>query len=271
MKQQKIRFNGLKSIGWIALVVIVVLYELLSTSIATLLYAAFDYFFGLPISINIIGSIMSIFCSALIAGIFYAWYYIVVPRPQVKGISLQPSRKWLFVVILIGLGKVMFVLSRAILWNGFETSQSENINVLSILRAIVFAPIGEEFACRGVLLHYAKRMTSKFKCRRFAFYLANLTQAFIFAWIHFDDDVNLMLWKMVGALFAGYLVSRYHSLIPAIIAHAIHNLMCYVAIWCTPLISGFSDMVFEITSVIAVLMMLTGFVLSKPEKTRKTV
>ncbi len=136
---------------------------------------------------------------------------------------------WKVVLLCFGIGFVVLCLSNGIVMvetllfpfivesvnammelSGF----GDSVSPLMYVAAIVFAPIGEEFCYRGLTLYYAKKGVGKF-------WIANLMQAALFGLIH----MNLVqgAYAFVMGLVLGWLVERYQSVLPSILAHFAMN------------------------------------------------
>ncbi len=153
--------------------------------------------------------------------IYGLWYYFGCGKPKwkqsVKNVSVKA------VVISVLAGVVMCLLSNAIV--GLEQyivpdivaeyiRMMEDMNfgneILSVIAAVLLAPIGEELVCRGLILYYAKKALPKF-------FLANILQALLFGIMH--GNLVQGVYAFAIGLVLGYLAERYHSLIPCIILH----------------------------------------------------
>lgn len=96
-------------------------------------------------------------------------------------------------------------------------------NVLTIIAALIFAPIGEEFLCRGVIFHFAQKVTNGMKNHSLAFWLANGIQALIFSLIH--GNALQGIYTFVIGLVLGYIYKRYNRLSLCILGHFIINFL----------------------------------------------
>ena len=165
------------------------------------------------------------FCHLLSIPIFGLWYYFGCNRPKmkqsVKNISLKT------IVIAVTGGIVLCLLTNGIVGveqylipNAIEefAELMENVgmgdDILANIAAILFAPIGEELVCRGLILYYAKKALPRF-------WMANVLQALMFSLIH----MNLIqgIYAFVIGLFLGYLAERYQSLLPCVLVHFVIN------------------------------------------------
>lgn len=83
-------------------------------------------------------------------------------------------------------------------------------SALTVFASVAVAPIGEELLCRGVTLHYTKKITP-------SFHIANFFQALIFGLVHFN--IIQGLYAFVIGLFLGCVREKYNSLLPAMFLH----------------------------------------------------
>lgn len=86
-------------------------------------------------------------------------------------------------------------------------------SILTMISALLLAPIGEELICRGVTFMYARKSLP--------FWFANTLQSLIFAVMH----ANLVqgTFAFLIGLILGYSVKKYNSVIPAMIMHFLVN------------------------------------------------
>ncbi len=165
------------------------------------------------------------FCHLLCIPIFGLWYYFGCNRPKMKQSVKNLSLKT--IVIAVTGGIVLCLLTNGIVGveqylipNAIEefAELMENVgmgdDILANIAAILFAPIGEELVCRGLILYYAKKALPRF-------WMANVLQALMFSLIH----MNLIqgIYAFVIGLFLGYLAERYQSLLPCVLVHFVIN------------------------------------------------
>lgn len=86
-------------------------------------------------------------------------------------------------------------------------------NIVTIIAAAFFAPIGEELLCRGVTLMYARKSVP--------FWAANILQSLVFGIMHMNWVQGVYAF-LIG-LILGYSVKKYNSIIPAMIIHFFVN------------------------------------------------
>ena len=87
-------------------------------------------------------------------------------------------------------------------------------SVFGFLAAVVLAPVGEEFLCRGVCQRYGKKAFGNF-------WMANLLQALGFGLIHANWVQGI--YAFIIGLVLGYMAERYDSLLPGMLIHFVVN------------------------------------------------
>lgn len=97
------------------------------------------------------------------------------------------------------------------------------VNPVSIFAATILAPIGEEFIYRGVLFHFARKVTENMKDKRVVFWIANIIQAVFFGASHLN--IFQGVYAFVIGLLIGYVAYRCKSVLPAILVHLIFNVL----------------------------------------------
>lgn len=90
-----------------------------------------------------------------------------------------------------------------------------------LVAAVMLAPIGEEFLCRGLILHYAKKVSRRF-------WIANIIQALMFGVMHMNLVQGTYAFFM--GLVMGYLCERYQTLWIPILIHFISNLFSSIGV-----------------------------------------
>jgi membrane protease YdiL (CAAX protease family) len=104
-----------------------------------------------------------------------------------------------------------------------EGSGWQDADLLSLLSLVLWAPIIEELAFRGVVQGW---LTSSATGRRtlFGLSLANAIAAFSFTAWHLLYRTDPIAWLVfIPALVFGYFRDRYGSLVPCILLHAAYN------------------------------------------------
>ncbi|MBD5535599.1 MAG: CPBP family intramembrane metalloprotease [Lachnospiraceae bacterium] len=157
--------------------------------------------------------------------IFGLWYYFGCKKPKLK--QSFKNVTWKAVAIAVIGGVVMCLLCTSIVGieqyllpeiveNYADMMESVDIgnDVLSTIAAVCLAPIGEELVCRGLVLYYAKKSLPRF-------FLANILQAAMFGLMHMNWVQGIYAFAI--GLMLGYLVERYHSLLPAMLLHFVVN------------------------------------------------
>lgn len=159
---------------------------------------------------------------SLSAGI---WYYFGCGRPKLKASVKNINVKAVILavaggLILCFLANSMVGVEMYIIPNTFQKyvdmmeAAGMGTDTLTIIAAILLAPIGEELICRGLTIYYAKKAFSKF-------FLVNILQALLFAVMH--GNVIQGSYAFVLGLFLGYLAERFHSLLPCMLLHFVLN------------------------------------------------
>lgn len=159
-------------------------------------------------------------------GVFGLWCYRLCFRnrePRRKMFSV-PSGKAVGAAIFFGLFLCMFSTQVVEMGSWFFPETMEAFyemmergfgkGIWTLLAAVLLAPIGEEFLCRGVIQYYAGKMTNRF-------WIANGMQALLFAVIH----MNLVqgFYAFCIGLVLGWTRRRYDSLVVPILIHFVAN------------------------------------------------
>lgn len=164
---------------------------------------------------------------------FAIWFYFGCGRPKMRQAKVLFTPKALLVTVLVALGMCFFtnfalpvaalVIPESIMNHYMELMEQAGFGVdtLAIIASVLLAPFGEEFICRGVTFHYAKKMVADMSNRRAAFWIANSVQALMFGIMH--GNIVQGTYAFFMGLGLGYLRHRYNSLAPAMLAHMIIN------------------------------------------------
>ncbi len=178
-------------------------------------------------SLILISHIITIFMAAL-------WFYFVsgrrLPGNPIMGFSFLTIPVML--LCMIGLqytcSGILMIISHLSpdLLTGYmqllEASGLESLTPFTLIATLFFAPIGEELLFRGLTLHWAKKISSRF-------WVANLLQAICFGIFH--ANIVQGIYAMLMGLVFGYVREKYQSLYASILLHALVNL-------CGTIISG---------------------------------
>ena len=129
--------------------------------------------------------------------------------------SLADGQFLLALVVGCLIGVLLTVLAGGSGW--------QDADLLSILSLVLWAPIIEELAFRGVVQGWLS--TTKVGQRRFAgLSCSNLIAALLFTAWHLVYRTDLMAWLVfIPALVFGYFRDRHGSLVPCVILHAAYN------------------------------------------------
>ena len=191
-------------------------------------YMDADDFMNTYLDNIMLGASTGIFAYHIVAtGAFFLWYYLMCIRPNRNvprngKILTAPMVGW-----SVAIGVSLCVLSTQMVRIGeyfvpevvnefyeFIESAGFGVNVLAILAAIVIAPFGEELLCRGVIQHFALKISRRF-------WVANVVQALMFGIMH----MNLVqgFYAFFIGLALGWLRHRYKTLWVPIIIHFVIN------------------------------------------------
>jgi len=160
--------------------------------------------------------------------VFAIWYYFSYrkPRPKVFGAFKKLTWKNVLIAVVCGIALCFFsngtvfveyVLVPDVVEAYIEMAEMAGLGTepIVIFAAIILAPIGEEFVCRGLTQKYAKKAIGKF-------WLANIFQAFVFGLMHLNWVQGI--YAFVIGLVLGWLVERYDSILLAMLVHFVVNL-----------------------------------------------
>lgn len=164
--------------------------------------------------------------------VFMLWYYLAFVRKKGQKGSLKkllPVRllngKALIVAVLAGV--LLCILANAMVNSAqyivpeviarYEQIMEESgfgSGPLMFVAAVILAPVGEEFLCRGIIMHYAKKVSGRF-------WIANMIQALLFGIMHMN--IVQGTYAFVIGLVLGWLYERYQTLVIPIIIHFVVN------------------------------------------------
>lgn len=209
--------------------------------------------------------------------VFGLWYYFGCKKPKLKQSLKNVSGKAVAIAVLGGV--VMCLLSEGMVgaeqfivpnlvekYMELMEAAGIGVDVLTIIAAVIIAPIGEEIICRGITLYYAGKALPRF-------WMANILQALMFGIMHGNWIQGT--YAFVIGLMLGYLAKKYHSLIPAMILHFVVNFSSTV--WVEKVFGGwFPDelyaylILFFLMAVAAVGLVLWGGPVKAREKADNT-
>lgn len=170
--------------------------------------------------------------------IFGLWYYFGCGRPKAANPLkvLKPGSVISTVIAGLGLclvanGIAMMIqyLAPAVYENYVELMETAGMgtNPVTIIAAVILAPIGEEILCRGIVLYYGRRMAAGIGSEKVSFWIANVLQALLFGIMHGNWVQGT--YAFVLGMGLGLLYRRYNSLYPAMLCHfAINFLSTFV-------------------------------------------
>lgn len=201
--------------------------------------------------------------------VFGLWYYFGCGRPKLKN-TVRGLNGKAFAIAILG-GVSLCLLSNAVVGieqyllpkameSYMELMETANMGegFLVTFAAVVLAPIGEEILCRGLALYYAEKAFGRF-------WAANILQALLFAVIH--GNLIQGTYAFAIGLMLGWLVQRYHSLLPGMLLHFTVNFSSLF--WVDKVFSGFPDtlpaylLLGAVTAGITILLVIWG---KRPDK-----
>ncbi len=166
--------------------------------------------------------------------IFGLWYYFGCGRPKAVSVRKVLSIKDILIVTVGGACLCLFANGFMLLMEFVAPKMVEQYmqlmemagmgtNVLTIIAAVILAPIGEEILCRGLIFYYARKVTLGMKNQTVAFWIANTIQALLFGIMH----MNILQGSYAFALGLGIglLYKKYNSLYPCMLAHFVVNFL----------------------------------------------
>lgn len=225
------------------------------------------------------GAIM-VWGHGLIIACFAIWFYYGCGRPKLRDAKGVWAPKNFLVILLVAGGMCFFInfampvvipiIPKSIVENyeALMEMAGFGVDTLTIVASIFLAPFGEEFACRGVAFHYAKKMVDDLEDRRKAFWIANSVQALMFGIMH--ANIIQGSYAFVMGLALGYLRHRYHSLIPAILAHMMINAISSFAWEPIATLLPQSYLVFAICAILCLGIVSVGLFVGGPAEQQTT-
>lgn len=165
---------------------------------------------------------------------FGLWYYLACGKAKPDNPLPYFKKKALPVTVILAVGLCFFANSFVLVGQYVAPQAIDNymqlmeaaglgVDTFAIIASIFLAPVGEELLCRGLTYHYAQRVVANMTNRRIAFWIANTLQAAMFGIMH--GNLIQGLYAFLLGLGLGWLRERYHSLYPAMLAHAIVNFL----------------------------------------------
>ena len=157
--------------------------------------------------------------------IFGLWFYLVCVRPnshiqRTGKILTLPTVAWsvLIAITICASNTQMVAVAKyfipEVVNNFYELMENFRLDAFAIIAAIILAPISEELIFRGVIQHYAMKV-SKY------FWVANVIQALMFAIVHMNWVQGT--YAFIIGLVLGWLRHRYKTLWVPIIVHFVNN------------------------------------------------
>ncbi len=170
--------------------------------------------------------------------VFGLWYYFGCGRPKAGNPLKIMKLRGVIATLIAGFGLCMVAngiammiqyLAPAVFAEYMELMETAGMgeNPLTILAAVILAPVGEEILCRGIVLYYGRRMAAGIGSERTSFWIANVLQALLFGIMH--GNFVQGTYAFVLGMGLGLLYRRYNSLYPAMLCHfAINFLSTFV-------------------------------------------
>jgi membrane protease YdiL (CAAX protease family) len=191
-------------------------------------YADVDVFMEAYLENFMAGASTGIFAYHVVAtGIFFLWYYLMCVRPvrNVPRTGKVLTGRMVGWSVVIGITLCVFSTQMVKIGEYFVPEVVNEfyellehagfgINVLAIIATVVLAPFGEELLCRGIIQHFAMKISRHF-------WVANVIQALMFGIMH----MNLVqgTYAFFIGLALGWLRHRYKTLWVPIIIHFVVN------------------------------------------------
>jgi len=166
--------------------------------------------------------------------IFGVWYYFGCGRPKAGNVKKILTGRCVLTAVIIAVGLLLFAnsfvfLSEYIFPESYayfiylmETS-GIGVTFFGIIASVILAPVGEEIVCRGIVFHYAKKLTEGLPGKSLSFWVANVIQALLFGVLH--GNFIQGAYAFVYGLGLGWIRERYKSLYPAILVHFLANFL----------------------------------------------
>ena len=170
--------------------------------------------------------------------IFGLWYYFGCGKPKAgnpvrilkaRGIIATLVAGFGLCLVANGIAMMIQYLAPAVFAEYMELMEAAGMgeDPMTILAAVILAPIGEEILCRGIVLYYGMKMAQGIGSEKVSFWIANVLQALLFGIMH--GNIVQGTYAFVLGLGLGLLYRRYHSLYPAMLCHfAINFLSTFV-------------------------------------------
>lgn len=170
--------------------------------------------------------------------VFGLWYYFGCGRPKAgnpvkvlkaRGIAVSFVAGFGLCLVANGIAMLLQYLTPNLFEQYMQLMESAGMgeNPVTIIAAVILAPIGEELLCRGIIMHYGKKMAAGIGNETVSFWIANVLQALLFGIMH--GNFVQGTYAFILGLGLGVLCRRYKSLYPSMLCHfAINFLSTYV-------------------------------------------
>lgn len=170
--------------------------------------------------------------------LFGLWYYFGCGKPKagnpikvlkVRGFAAAFVAGFGLCLVANGIAMVLQYLTPALFEQYMQLMETAGMgeNPVTIIAAVLLAPIGEELLCRGIIMHYGKKMAAGIGSEKVSFWIANVLQALLFGIMH--GNFVQGTYAFILGMGLGLLCRRYMSLYPAMLCHfAVNFLSTYV-------------------------------------------
>ena len=170
--------------------------------------------------------------------LFGLWYYFGCGKPKagnpikvlrVRGFAAAFVAGFGLCLVANGIAMVLQYLTPALFEQYMQLMETAGMgeNPVTIIAAVLLAPIGEELLCRGIIMHYGKKMAAGIGSEKVSFWIANVLQALLFGIMH--GNFVQGTYAFILGMGLGLLCHRYKSLYPAMLCHfAVNFLSTYV-------------------------------------------
>lgn len=170
--------------------------------------------------------------------VFGLWYYFGCGKPKaqnpvkvlkVRGFVAAFVAGFGLCLVANGIAMVLQYLTPTLFEEYLQLMETAGMgeNPVTIIAAVLLAPIGEELLCRGIIMHYGKKMAAGIGSEKVSFWIANVLQALLFGIMH--GNFVQGTYAFILGMGLGLLCHRYKSLYPAMLCHfAVNFLSTYV-------------------------------------------
>ena len=166
--------------------------------------------------------------------VFGLWYYYGCGRHKpVSPIKIFRGKSFAgtcilgfgLCVVANGIAMILQYLTPALFEEYLQLVENAGLGVdpVTIVASVIFAPVGEEILCRGIIMYYCEKMSQGIKNEKVSFWIANVVQAFFFGVMHANFVQGT--YAFVLGMGLGLLTRRFKSLYPAMLCHFAVNFL----------------------------------------------